>query len=625
MGLPIPGQDKGKEKKSGSLPIPPPSAAGDKKEKKGLPVPPKPSSPPAQKPSGGLGAALPTPAPGLPKEPSAPRTGASGSASEEPPQPQKRKRGTGLPKPPMSASETISGLPSLPRDRKRRGNALPTRNGRAIIPQRGSLPGSDGASGADSSGGGGSPLSRVVKASGRDGAANSLSAAAETDEDFEYTDPMEDATDDPGTDTADSADADTDADAPFVADDTDDELLSVDDLVEELGFNDDTPDEDLAVRGSEEYSEEDADESYEDDADEDQESPEIEGALPVDDEDSDDTADDANTSPEDDDDSYLREMFFSDSDIDIDELFDDSPSAEDLYGDSSARNAVAEDSADGDYDDSSAHDEYAEGSSEAADDDYYWDDEDAADPPQPEGDYGSGFDSSEFDIDDLDNTDDVDDYGYGYDGDEAPEDDEGNESEDKPKKKPKKEKKPKKKSSAAGAAGAVKKAFESYYKWLMSLIRALGRLPVIGKPFRLLANAERVLRLLSPLFPILIPLLIWVLINMFYPSNEHTVDDLPDEGAASAVVESYDPESNTAVVNIENTGEIILDVSAHVQIYSTQFGLNPVTWILPQPATTCRTDWTLVEQADIETVQAQCESTDAGGFWFRGSVEEILE
>lgn len=158
---------------------------------------------------------------------------------------------------------------------------------------------------------------------------------------------------------------------------------------------------------------------------------------------------------------------------------------------------------------------------------------------------------------------------------------------------------------------------------LLGILNPLSRIPFIGRLFRPIVEMTRLLEKLSHFLPVLIVVLVWVLVNIFYTSSDQDFEELPDESEMSVQNARYDQDQNIVTADITNSGSIIAETHAEFTVYSTQFGFHPKTWLFPQEVVQCKSDWSVIDIGETETVEATCGETEMQGFWFRTSVEEM--
>lgn len=184
----------------------------------------------------------------------------------------------------------------------------------------------------------------------------------------------------------------------------------------------------------------------------------------------------------------------------------------------------------------------------------------------------------------------------------------------------------KKKGPLQAVYAPIAKGYRAFHKGVFGLIikilNVFCAIPFIGKFFRPIKEATRLLEMLTHFLPVVLIVGLWLFTNMSYVTSSAS-GEFPDEGEVEIGSGSYDRDSNTLEAEAENTGGIMVNVESEYTVYSSQFSLNPVSWFIPREVTTCTGAWTAVEQSDITTIEAECADTDKGGFWYRVQVDEV--
>jgi len=147
---------------------------------------------------------------------------------------------------------------------------------------------------------------------------------------------------------------------------------------------------------------------------------------------------------------------------------------------------------------------------------------------------------------------------------------------------------------------------------LESLLKILGKLPLIGLPFRLvssvLSSIPPVLKRLLVLF--LIVLIVWgggAAVGSLFPKASASIS-LPDSGGAK--FSSVELKEGKITGEIENTGDIVLQLFPQAEI-SKRSLFSPGTWFKPEKLGSC--DGPLVEIPIDATVKVAYDCKVQGG------------
>src|SRR5699024_8163256 len=130
---------------------------------------------------------------------------------------------------------------------------------------------------------------------------------------------------------------------------------------------------------------------------------------------------------------------------------------------------------------------------------------------------------------------------------------------------------------------------DAIFNTILTVLRFLSKIPILGKVFRPLLYATNLLKKISKFIPVVFIILIWFLINIFYVNSSET-HELPDNGKVKIYNMSFDTNDNVLHADVENTGDVIADVRSEYSVVSTQFSWNPVKWFLPTEVTQCEAD-----------------------------------
>ena len=161
------------------------------------------------------------------------------------------------------------------------------------------------------------------------------------------------------------------------------------------------------------------------------------------------------------------------------------------------------------------------------------------------------------------------------------------------------------KSAYLFVVNSILKALE----WVLGL---LGRIPVVGKPFRWLRDLTQVLRYIATCIPLV--LLIILVVHLNRSAVPHQADStMPDSGHVSISAMSYDGNSKAAKGTLVNDGDIIIKVQPTFTVYSSS-PLNPISWAFPGKQVECKGPMVKLEAGESKAVQAKC-SGEAGGLF----------
>ena len=184
---------------------------------------------------------------------------------------------------------------------------------------------------------------------------------------------------------------------------------------------------------------------------------------------------------------------------------------------------------------------------------------------------------------------------------------------------PEEEKKDKKKS---GNKNPFKMIYEPIWKLYLSLVNIifnalngilgfLGKIPLLGIPFKFLKQFTKPLKIIATSLPILLICGVLVYLNLNAVDKE-TVTSLPDNGSVVFTDFSWDGENNTAVGVLKNNGETIATVQPEFKIYSMSPGLNPISWFMPKEQITCSGQHINIDIDKTSQVKVKCKTSPAG-------------
>lgn len=147
-----------------------------------------------------------------------------------------------------------------------------------------------------------------------------------------------------------------------------------------------------------------------------------------------------------------------------------------------------------------------------------------------------------------------------------------------------------------------------FFGILTGILGFLSKLPFIGKFFKPILAATKVLKAIASSLPIVFIVVGMALAYHFSVPSSFTAE-FPDEG--SATFSSFELKDNKASGVITNTGEVILDeISPTFKIYSIKPNLNPLSWFIAKEVGSCQAKLTTVDIDTSEKVSATCKNID---------------
>lgn len=160
--------------------------------------------------------------------------------------------------------------------------------------------------------------------------------------------------------------------------------------------------------------------------------------------------------------------------------------------------------------------------------------------------------------------------------------------------------------------GFISKAYNLvvnfFFGILTSILGILSKLPLIGKFFKPILAATKILKAIASIMPIVFIVLIMGLSYYFSVPSSFSAE-FPDEG--SATFSSFEFKDNKASGVITNTGEVILDeISPTFKIYSIKPSLNPLSWFTAKEVGSCKAKPATVDIDNSEKVSATCKNID---------------
>lgn len=162
-------------------------------------------------------------------------------------------------------------------------------------------------------------------------------------------------------------------------------------------------------------------------------------------------------------------------------------------------------------------------------------------------------------------------------------------------------------SGRSGILSPVKKFFSKivdiFFSPLMFILGLLSRIPIVGKFVKPLMNATKILRSIAGMIPVILVIGICAVVSFMSVPRSSTIS-LPDEGSANFSQFSYT--NGRAEGTIQNTGNIIADVSARFTVYTIQPSINPKDWFVPRPAAQCSSKPVSVDIDGDKKITASC-------------------
>jgi len=125
------------------------------------------------------------------------------------------------------------------------------------------------------------------------------------------------------------------------------------------------------------------------------------------------------------------------------------------------------------------------------------------------------------------------------------------------------------------------------FNGLVSLLGILEGIPLIGLPFKFILKAKIVLKILSYVLPLIVILAIlhWHGGTKF--KSEYGEVTFPDNGSAKITAISFNPSNNEATVTIENTGDVIAEVTPTLTVQGLKPSANPLSFFYPKEVGSC--------------------------------------
>lgn len=176
----------------------------------------------------------------------------------------------------------------------------------------------------------------------------------------------------------------------------------------------------------------------------------------------------------------------------------------------------------------------------------------------------------------------------------------------------------------------LKAIFGPFWKLYLSLVDIifnilngvlgfLGKIPILGIPFKFLKQFTKPLKIIATSLPILLLLVGLFMLNSRSVPKEATFA-LPDNGSVTMTAFTFDKETGMAQGKLANHGETIAEGTPSFKIYSMRPGLSPLTWFMPKEGETCVGSFVRVDIDKAVTVKAKCKNP-VEGFQIRTSGE----
>lgn len=155
-----------------------------------------------------------------------------------------------------------------------------------------------------------------------------------------------------------------------------------------------------------------------------------------------------------------------------------------------------------------------------------------------------------------------------------------------------------------------------FFKILTGILGILSKLPLIGKLFKPILAATRILEKLAMFLPLVV--LVGALILFSYLSvPRESIIELPDSGGAIFNEFSYDSKTGIASGTVTNTGEVIAEVKPVFTVHAIEPSLNPISWFIPKETKTCEGKLINIDIDSMKKVSFECKTSD--GFIPRAS------
>lgn len=151
------------------------------------------------------------------------------------------------------------------------------------------------------------------------------------------------------------------------------------------------------------------------------------------------------------------------------------------------------------------------------------------------------------------------------------------------------------------------------FKLLEGVLGFLGKIPLIGWPFRMLKELTKPLKIIATSLPLLLIIGGLIFLNVkAVPAL--SVTSLPDEGSATFTSFSYNSVKNTATGKVINTGDVIAEIVPTFTVYSMKPSLNPLSWVMPSKLFECKGDPVKIDIDQEKTVTGECKELPSGLF-----------
>lgn len=146
-----------------------------------------------------------------------------------------------------------------------------------------------------------------------------------------------------------------------------------------------------------------------------------------------------------------------------------------------------------------------------------------------------------------------------------------------------------------------------FFGILTGVLGILAKLPIIGKLFKPLLSATNILRKVAASLPIVFIIGGMVLASYLSVPRSSEIE-LPDEGSATFSSFSYD--DGVVSGTVQNTGEVIAEVTANFKIYTIKPGINPLSWFMPKEVASCSSDLITIDIDDSKEVSTTCKKVE---------------
>lgn len=149
-----------------------------------------------------------------------------------------------------------------------------------------------------------------------------------------------------------------------------------------------------------------------------------------------------------------------------------------------------------------------------------------------------------------------------------------------------------------------------FYRPLLAVVSLLSALPLVGGPFSILAQKEKLLRVLSYIFPLLFVVLLAVFMNWraVPPVSSYS---FPDQGHVTTKDFVISEEAKQVTAVMVNDGGVIAHGVPTIKVYGTNL-INPVSWFKPQEIASCTTEPMTIAIDQTVNLTAKCTGELSG-------------